>query len=311
MIAAPAQRRPHLLPPQSTELERAFDETLPAWDHLADAFTPPSLGDPEGFAPWLAAEYALAEFAPYFASTAELLQEGLRWLFVRGTAAAALQALGWVGFASASIEEEGPYLHIDLGRLATAAEMERVAHVVRASLPAHVAFYRVHHGHDVRPVVLDRGPALDSGMLDGYSGVAGESGVVESFGARRGGTASAFPASEGSLGAQQVRVSVSRYDDMPVLDAWRLDSRVLSGLSGGVMALSTYSSSAPQTAAGAFVLSGTPSSASPWIAPAPLVALSSTAVTHEAIPFHPPRRWTGRWTGAWRQHFTTTHTEET
>lgn len=311
MIAAPALRRPHLLPPQSTELERAFDETLPAWDTLANAFTPPSQGEPEGFAPWLAAEYALADFAPYFASTPELLQEGLRWLFVRGTAAAALQALGWVGFAGAAIEEEGPYLHIDLGRLATAAEMQRVAHVVRASLPAHVAFYRVHHGHDVRPVVVDRGPALDAGMLDGYSGVAGASGIVESFGARRGGTAPACPASSGSLGARQVRVSVSRYDDMPVLDAWRLDSRVLSGLSGGVMALSTYSSNAPPTAAGAFTRRGIPSSASPWIAPAPLIALRSTVVTHEAVPIHPARRWAGRWTGAWRQHFTTTHTEET
>lgn len=311
MIAAPAPRRPHLLPPQSTELERAFDETLPAWDALANAFTPPSLGEPDGFAPWLAAEYALAEFAPYFASTAELLQEGLRWLFVRGTAAAALQALGWVGFAGAAIEEEGPYLHIDLRRFATATDMQRVAHVVRASMPAHVAFYRVHHGHDVRPVVLDRGPALDAGMLDGYSGVAGESCVVESFGARSGGTAPALPASAGSTGARQVRVSVSRYDDMPLLDAWRLDSRVLSGVSGGVMALSTYSSNALPAAAGAFALRSIPTSAAPWTAPTPWIALCSTAVTREAMPIHPPRRWAGRWTGPWRQHFTTTHTEET
>lgn len=241
--ASVAVRR-HILPPQSTELERAIDETMPQWDAIAGAFTPPSLGEPEGFAPWLAAEYALTEFAPYFATTAELLAEGRQWLFVRGTAASVLRALRWVGFPGAVIEEEGAYLHIGLGRIATAAEMARVAHVVRASVPAHVAFYRVHHGHDLRPIVLDRGPALDAGMLDGYSGVLGDSDVVESFGVRRGGTAPGAQLGRPQTAATAIRVFVSRYDDMPVLDAWRLDSRVLSAVSGGLMALTTYISDA-------------------------------------------------------------------
>lgn len=307
--ASVAVRR-HILPPQSTELERAIDETVPQWDAIAGAFTPPSLGEPEGFAPWLAAEYALTEFAPYFATTAELLAEGRQWLFVRGTAASVLRGLRWVGFPGAVIEEEGAYLHIELGRIATAAEMARVAHVVRASVPAHVAFYRVHHGHDLRPIVLDRGPALDAGMLDGYSGVLGDSGVVESFGVRRGGTAPALCQGEPLSAATEVRVFVSRYDDMPLLDTWRLDSRVLSAVSGGVMELTTFISSTPALGAGQFRFQEVRASVAARLAPEPITAMVEHAAAHLPMPIHPPRRWAGRWDGPWRTHFTTFNTEE-
>lgn len=307
--ASVAVRR-HILPPQSTELERAIDETMPQWDAIAGAFTPPSVGEPEGFAPWLAAEYALTEFAPYFATTAELLAEGRQWLFVRGTAASVMRALRWVGFPGAVIQEEGAYLHIELGRIATAEEMRRVAHVVRASVPAHVAFYRVFHGYDLRPIVLDRGPALDAGMLDGYSGVLGESGVVESYGARAGGTLPALPSLAPAGATTQVRMSVSRYDDMPVLDAWRLDSRVLSGLSGGVMELTTFTSNAPTPGGGARAQTTARASVAAWTAPAPVGALQSITFAQAATPVHPPRRWGGVWGGRWREHFQLIHTEE-
>src|SRR5256885_9108417 len=59
---------------------------------------------------------------------------------------------------------------LDLGRIIGDAELASVAHVVRASLPAHVRFYRVFHGHDLRPLRLDHGPGLDAGMLDNDSG---------------------------------------------------------------------------------------------------------------------------------------------
>ena len=178
MTATALAPRRTLLPPQSTPLERALDQTFPQWDALADAFTVPSVGEPEQFAPWLAAEYELAQFAPYFPTTAELIEQGLQWLFTRGTAASVVRALGWVGFAGAEVDEDGAYLHINLGRPATAEEMARVAHVVRASLPAHVHFYRVFNPlNDVRRIVLDRTPRLDTGMLDGDSGVMGPDGV--------------------------------------------------------------------------------------------------------------------------------------
>ena len=104
--------RQHILPPATTPLERAWDETLPAWGELADAFKTPSEGEPAAFVPWYAAEYGLAEFAPYFDTVPELLAEGLPWLFVRGTAAGVALALRWVGFAGAVAEESGARLLI-------------------------------------------------------------------------------------------------------------------------------------------------------------------------------------------------------
>ena len=44
MTATALAPRRTLLPPQSTELERALDQTFPQWDALADAFTVPSVG---------------------------------------------------------------------------------------------------------------------------------------------------------------------------------------------------------------------------------------------------------------------------
>ena len=238
MTATTLAPRRTLLPPQSTPLERALDQTFPQWDALADAFTVPSVGEPEQFAPWLAAEYELAQFAPYFPTTAELIEQGLQWLFTRGTAASVVRALGWVGFAGSKVDEDGAYLHMNLGRRATAEEMARVAHVVRASLPAHVHFYRVFNPlNDVRRIVLDRAPGMDTGMLDGDSGVMGPDGVKLSFGESSGATLPAAPADALPAISTHQRVGLIRYDDMPVLDAWRLDSHVLMGVSGGVMEL--------------------------------------------------------------------------
>ena len=315
MTATTLAPRRTLLPPQSTSLERALDQTFPQWDALADAFTVPSVGEPEQFAPWLAAEYELAQFAPYFPTTAELIEQGLQWLFTRGTAASVLRALDWLGFASAKVDEDGPYLHIDLGRPATAEELARVAHVVRASLPAHVAFFRVFHGYDVRPIVLDRGPALDAGMLDGYSGVPVGSDLLASFGERYGGTLPTAT-TQGGTGAQtQVRVSTSRYDDMPVLDAWRLDSHVLAGLSGGVMELFSGTCNAPQPGGGQLLQRRDASSAVPWIAPAPVGARTDDQAQALPVPVHPAPHWGGPWGqahgGPWEPVFWLISSEET
>ena len=207
----------HILPPQSTSLERAVDETMPAWGHMADAIEPASVRADPQFQPWLAVQWQVAQFAPYFPTMAALLAEALPWLMERGNAASLRRALGWLGFHSVVIDEDGAWLHIDAGQPLQADQLAAVAHVVRASLPAHVHFYRVFHGYDLRPIVLDRGPALDAGMLDGYSGVPGGSDLVVSFGERAGYTLPTAPA-QGGTGAQtHVRVSTSRYDDMPVL----------------------------------------------------------------------------------------------
>ena len=312
MTATALAPRRTLLPPQSTPLERALDQTFPQWDALAAAFTVPSVGEPEQFAPWLAAEYELAQFAPYFPTTAELIEQGLQWLFTRGTAASVVRALGWVGFAGSKVDEDGAYLHINLGRPATAEEMARVAHVVRASLPAHVHFYRVFNPiNDVRRIVLDRTPRLDTGMLDGDSGVMGPDGVKLSFGERSGATLPAAPADALPTISTQQRVGLIRYDDMPVLDAWRLDSHVLMGVSGGVMELFRSTTMAHTPGGGALATAEARASVAPWVATKPVAAGGAAHVSTAPEPISPPRRWGGPWGGPWRQAFLLIQTEET
>ena len=312
MTATTLAPRRTLLPPQSTSLERALDQTFPQWDALADAFTVPSVGEPEQFAPWLAAEYELAQFAPYFPTTAELIEQGLQWLFTRGTAASVVRALGWVGFGGAEVDEDGAYLHINLGRPATAEEMARVAHVVRASLPAHVHFYRVFNPlNDVRRIVLDRAPGMDTGMLDGDSGVMGPDGVKLSFGERSGATLPAAPADALPAVSTHQRVGLIRYDDMPVLDAWRLDSHVLMGVSGGVMELFRSTTTAHTPGGGALATAEARASVAPWVAAESVATGAAAHLSTAPEPISPPRRWGGPWGGPWRQAFLLIQTEET
>ena len=305
----------HILPPQSTSLERAVDETLPVWGALADAIEPASVRADPQFQPWLAMQWQIAQFAPYFETLDELLAEALPWLMERGNAASLRRALRWLGYENVTIDEDGAWLHIDAGQPLQANQLASVAHVVRASLPAHVHFYRVFHGYDVRPIVLDKGPALDTGMLDGYSGVPGGSGLVVSFGEHAGETLPVAPAQGGTGAAAHVRVSVSRYDDMPVLDAWRLDSHILAGVSGGVMELLAGTCNAANPGGGTLLQSQLPSAAAPWIAPAPLGARTDNEVALQPVPLHPAPRWGGHWGeahgGPWEPIFWLISSEET
>ena len=300
--------RQHILPPATTPLERAWDETLPAWGELADAFKTPSEGEPAAFVPWYAAEYGLAEFAPYFDTVPELLAEGLPWLFVRGTAAGVALALRWVGFAGAVAEESGARLHINLGRPATAAEISRIAHVVRATVPAHVQFWRVFHGHDRRTLRLDRGQPLDTGMLDDDSGVwiSVETGdpVKASFGIRHTGTTTST-AGQPQAGALAAYVAKLTRNDKAVLDCWRLDSRLLANEFGGLGELMRGEAPAYVRVQGE---GGVPGIATqdetPWSAPP--AELAGTAGAMDELPpaLPQPQGWNGTW-GAmrWRPVF--------
>ena len=305
-----ATARRHILPPSTTALERAIDQTAPAWDGLADALPLPRDGTPATVLPWVAAELQLSQFAPYFASTAELIEAGRQWLLVRGTAAAVLMVLGWVGFADARVDEQGAYLHLNLGRPATAAEIGLIAHVVRASVPAHVRFWRVFHGHDRRPLRLDGGQPLDKAQLDSSSGVwvsvaTGEP-VKASFGlVHRGGLAAAA-AGQPQASATATHVGRVSRRDKPVLDSWRLDSRVKAVEFGGLGAIRSGALPAyqriPCTGGAPGVISiGTAERHVPQIAGAAVTAHAA----HELPPAMPqPKDWQGTW-GAqrWRPVF--------
>ncbi|WGG48835.1 phage tail protein [Rugamonas sp. DEMB1] len=226
-MVAPADSA-RLLPSNATPLERALARAAPraALDALADA--PAGLRRPQAscgaLAPWLAAEWQLAEFAPYFDSTAALIEAGLPWLRQRGTAASVKRALSWLGY-QATLEEEGPWLQIDPGDAYAQLRVDAVAQLVRASLPAHARLYRMYHGYDLRPLRLDGG-RLDDALLDDDSGVLVD-GIKLSFAARRGGVAD-LPGEVPGHARTDTLCAVVPYDDRMMLDTWLLDSELIA-----------------------------------------------------------------------------------
>lgn len=298
-----------ILPPNATALERAIDQAAPAWDGIADAFTTPAEGEAESFAPWLAAQYHLAQFAPYFDSVQALLAAGLPWLLERGTAAATLRALDWVGFPDATLDERGARLHIQLGRPATAAEISRIAHVVRATVPAHVQFWRVFHGYDRRPVRLDGAQRIDQGLLDDDSGVwidvtTGEP-VKASFGAMHRSASTAAAAGQPLPSATAARIAKLTRNDKAVLDCWRLDSRLLANEFGGLGELMRGEAPAyarqPTEGGMPGVIDITETT---WSAPAQEAASTNAAVGEHPPAMPQPKGWAGTWgVQRWRPIF--------
>ncbi|WP_156382525.1 phage tail protein [Acidovorax sp. Leaf160] len=300
------------MPPASTPLEVVMDTTFPrAWSAMADLAEPGATAHNAQLLPWIAQQWQVTQFAPYFDTVDALMAEAVPWLMERGSAASVRRSLRWLGHTAVTIDEDGAWLHIDAGRNLTAAELAPVAHVVRESLPAHVHFWRVFHGYDVRPLVLDRGPALDFGMLDGYSGVPSDAGLQVSFGERQGGTLPAAQAQAGTSAGTHRRISVARYDDLPVLDAWRLDSHVLAGVSGGVMELYSSSCNPANPGGGTLLQRAIPSVAVAWFAPPPVGARTATARSLQPLPVHPAPHWGGAWSGPWQPVIPLISSEET
>ena len=300
--------RRHLLPPNATTLEKAVDQTAPHWDATAQAFPLPRQGTPEAVKPWLAAELQLAPFARYFATTDELLAAGGAWLLVRGTAAAVLLALSWVGFAGATVDQSGPYLHLNLGRPATAAEIDRIAHVVRESVPAHVRFWRVYWGHDRRPLRLDAGQPLDTAQLDGSSGVwvdvsTGEP-VKASFGIKHSGTTTRTAGQPLPTATAAYVAKLTRNDKL-VLDCWRLDSRLLANEFGGLGELMRGECPPYVRVQGEGAVPGIATlDATPWSAPPAEMAGTADALGELPPALPQPQGWTGTWGGQrWRPVF--------
>lgn len=307
--------RRHLLPPQTTALERAVDQSLPAWDTLASAGEPTATRANAQYQPWLAAQWQIAQFERYFPSADALLTNAMPWLFERGSAASVRRALTWLGYGPVTIEEDGAYLHIDPGSLLSDGEFAAIAHVVRASLPVHMRFYRIHHGHDLRPLRLDHGPALDAALLDDDSGgwiaIDGDDPLKVSQGSTQLTTHSGHTLAPQQSSQTQHRVSVLTYHDRLILDAWVLDSELLVDASLGLTERRTTTTTAPVPGQPIVSPAIALSAACTWLAdPAQAVATQTTGdASNVAIDMY--RTWTGTWDAQpWRPFFETKTTEE-
>lgn len=307
-----------VLPPASTALERAIDQGMPAWDGLAEAMAPtgPRVIDayPVAFYPWLAAEWGLADFARYFDSLADLLEAGRPWLLERGSAAAVRRVLGWLGFDQVQIEEDAAYLHIDLGRAASPAEMSEIARVVRSSIPAHIRFYRVFHSYDLRPITFDGGQALDVGLLDNDSGVwvSTDTGDLKASFAKLQ-TRDVTPWPHGAIEATGTAVhalTMPRADRVE-LDAWSLDSYVIVDTYSGVGAMFTGTCEAPTPGDPQMVPGRLHQAEIAWLASDPTGIRTDANAIEILSPMPAPRRWVGPWDSRpWRTSIDSKHTQD-
>ena len=99
-----------LLPPNSTELERAMERAMrPSPDVLDGVALVRTAKDvlPDGWPIFLVWEYGLEELLPYLPDQRVILTTGLQWQRIKGTPASVLMALEWLAM-QATVEEETP-----------------------------------------------------------------------------------------------------------------------------------------------------------------------------------------------------------
>ena len=271
--------------------------------------------------PYLAEQFNLAgplwEHLQGEAAQRQAIRRAIAWHRDKGTPWAITEALSWIGVNATpddlrSMSTQWAAYELRLDSPPQPSQLPLILSLAQFAAPARahlVRFYSVEN--DVRPIVLDRAPPLDTGMLDGDSGVMGPDGVKLSFGERSGATLPAAPADALPAISTQQRVGLIRYDDMPVLDAWRLDSHVLMGGSGGVMELFLGTTTAHTPGGGAMAMTEARTSVAPWVSPAPVAAGGAAHISTAPEPISPPRRWGGPWGGPWRQAFLLIQSEET
>jgi hypothetical protein len=153
-----------LLPPASTELERAFAQSSDVYGEL---FTDIArmrgikfINTPPSFLPWLVYEYGLGELTPYVPNLYDVINEGIDWQRVRGTPAAVATGLGWLTYGG-SIEEAPTRRRfwntwqISLDRLRDdEADLIRIEGILSLSVSLRSVFRRGFYGYDVRELEL-------------------------------------------------------------------------------------------------------------------------------------------------------------
>lgn len=285
-----------LLPPASTPLERAIADTAAVL--INGISTAPAEGiihQRGGLSPWLASQWGLGEFAQYFPNNHALIDAGLPWLKLRGTAAAVKLALSWVGL-TATLEEDGHRLQLDPGSAEAPAKLDDLLRLVRASIPAHVLFYRLYHGYDLRPVRLDQS-RLDDAMLDDDSGVW-VAGVKLSFGTRYGYAVAAETDQATSVGALRQYSTRVWGDESWRLDSWNLDSEVLLdsvSKQTAIKSVTLLPDAEPPLPVAGFIC------ASITLDDIPPESIASNKLDQATTVIDDPvRGWAGSWSGNWR-----------
>lgn len=166
--------RQHLLPVNSTPLERAIGLALDREDQVAHGveamhafkFQRPLLAGGD-FGPWLLVEYGLGAIARFFETHEAAIDAGVPWSRKRGTPAAIAAAIAWLGHTAISVEHQFPrrrkWNRYQIGMGALPPLDKEVAHLNDAEFlaglsdPARSVFRRGFHGYDVRALEFGKG----------------------------------------------------------------------------------------------------------------------------------------------------------
>lgn len=171
----------HLLPPNATELEKAFSNAADFSPRLDPPVTVMRgikyIGTPPAWLPFLIYEYGLGEVSPYVPDLWQLIREGISWQRVRGTPLSISKGLSWIDY-DAMLEEPPSrrarwhllQLELDRTRDAEEPDLERIEAITKLSVPLRTHFWRGFHAYDVRALEWSYTRTSET-LLGDYSGV--------------------------------------------------------------------------------------------------------------------------------------------
>ena len=174
----------HLLPSNATPFEKALSESLDRDSVLGpkiDDITGPKFERPfpDGFAPWVIAEYGLGGIERFFDTQEDAVDEGMPWQRKRGTPGAIKAALDWIGYTSITLEDSNVgrrkwnRYQINMGKLPADPEvpsLEDAEYLAMLSDGGRDYFFRGFHGYDVRALTYS-GSRWSGSILGDDSGV--------------------------------------------------------------------------------------------------------------------------------------------
>lgn len=205
-----------LLPPDSTPYEKALEEAFDvnavfsgAIESIASFKVDRPL--PEGFGPFIVWENGLGPISKFFATSEEILDNGLPWLNLRETPAGVTTALSWIGYTSPSLEDQNigrrkwNRYQINMGQLPPDNEVETLndaEYLADLSDGARDVPFRGFHGYDIRELVTGVGKI-------GHHLIGGASGVRVSGGKTLWSHGEEFAVSEVSVSADKILLGVN------------------------------------------------------------------------------------------------------
>ena len=180
----------HLLPPNSTLLERQLLQTMAHGIALdTDIITGVKFDAPDEWLDALIFEYGLAELSPYITDKRQLIKDGIAWQRIRGTPQSLHNALSWINVTTA-IKEPPPSNELDVElaaidyiphkhfaeydlhphELPNSQQICQIVHLALLAQPKRSRLWRLIFDYDRSVLRLDEG-TLDDELLDDDSGI--------------------------------------------------------------------------------------------------------------------------------------------